>query len=288
MQFAFNCAQSILIYNDIRIFIISNMDFTIPDKFKKNIFIMPAKKEHIPLGIGMKLYMDEYLQTEHTLFIDSDCICFGNLDEVFEACQDMDVTVVGNVALTEEWCGEECAALVKKNHNMNEIIRFNGGLYYIKKTPLANEIFSKARALAKEFSYGFDIIKNKWVTEELAISIAMQLYHQRPIPDNGYFMTDLYTDRRPNKINVLKGERSLNNPLYPLPLHRPWYPERYSPIVLHFGGKNINAYPYLSQRLLLKLDKLNLPMPVTNMLINIFVHLPYKSYHWIKRYIKPH
>jgi hypothetical protein len=281
VNLALNCAQSILVHNDIPVYIVTNLDFAIPDKFRNKIFIIQAKAEHVSLGIGMKLHIDEYIQTEYTLFIDSDCLCYGNLNEIFEACEGMDVSVAGNITTTEDWCGSECAVTIKKNHSMNEVIKFNGGLYYIKKTSLSKKIFNEARELAKEYDYGFDKIANKWVTEELAISISMKLNNQIPIPDNGYFMTDLFTDHRPKKLNVLMGSRLLRNPPYHLPQHSPMYPARYSPIILHFGGKNINSYPYKSQRLLLRLYYINIPTPLATTVINIFVHLPYKGYHWI-------
>ncbi|MDB5137149.1 MAG: hypothetical protein JWP37_3752, partial [Mucilaginibacter sp.] len=281
VQFALNCAQSILAHNDIPVFIVSNLDFPIPVKFRDRVFIIPAKPEHVSLGIGMKLYIDEYVQTEHTLFIDSDCICFGDLNDVFKACDGMDVTVVGNILPSADWCGEILAKTIKENWGLDKIIRYNGGLYYIKKTTLTKSVFDKAREIAEKYDdYGFDRIKNKWINEEGPLSISMMLNKQRPIADNGYFMTDLFTDQRPRQINVLRGSRLLRNPPAPLRKHRPWYPGQFSPLILHFGGSNIKSYPYRSQNLLLKLRRLHVSTTVASLLVNIFIHVPYRSFHW--------
>jgi hypothetical protein len=288
VQFALNCAQSILIHNDIPIFIVSNLDFSIPAKYKDKIFIVPAKPEHLPLGIGMKLHIDEYLQTEHSLFIDSDCICYGNLTEIFKAAEGMDITVVGNIVATENWCGREQANTIKQNFGIDKIIRFNGGLYYIKKSALTTAIFDKAREIGEKYdSYGFERIKDKWINEEGPVSISMMLHKQTPMPDNGHIITDLFTDNRPAKINVLTGARQLRNRPRSHQKHRPWYPDKYMPLLIHFGGNNISSYPYKSQKSLLKLKSNFVPAPIAAALVNVFIHAPYKTYHFLHKYLKP-
>jgi hypothetical protein len=284
VKFALSCAQSILLHNDIRIFIVSNLDFSIPVKFKDHLFIIPPKPEHLSLGIGMKLYIDEYLQTEHTLFIDSDCMCFGNLGDIFTACKGMDVSVAGNIVKAENWCGEPLARVVKQNWGLDKLIRYNGGLYYVKQSAKAHCIFDKAREIAADYDkYGFDRIKNKWINEEPTLSIAMMLNNQKPVADNGSFMTDLFTDHRPGELNVLKGTRLLKNPSAPLPGHRAWYPAQYSPILLHFSGTRINSYPYISQSVLLQLNRMSVPVWVASVIVSMAVHFPFRVYHWFRR-----
>jgi len=283
VRFALNCAQSILLFNNLPVYIVSNVDFEIPKQFTDKIFRIQAKEEHAALGIGIKLYIDEYVQTEHTLFIDSDCICFGDLGEIFRACEGMDMSVAGNVVLTAYWCGGRQAQTIKDNWGIDQIIRFNGGLYYIRKSAISKSIFDKGREIAEKYDdYGFERIKHKWINEEGPLSIGMVLHHQKPIADDGRFITDLYTDQRPKKVNVLSGARRLRNPLLPNPKHRPWYPEKFSPIILHFGGNNINSYPYKSQALLLKFSRMHIPAAIASALVSIFIHIPYKGFHWLR------
>jgi len=287
VKFALNCAQSILLHNDIPVFIVSNLDFSIPAKFKDHVFIIPPKPGHLLLGIGMKLHIDEYLQTEHTLFIDSDCICFDNLGDIFTACAGMDVSVAGNIVKAGSWCGEPLARVVKEHWGLDELIRFNGGLYYIKKSGTAHRIFDKAREIAVDYDkYGFDRIKNKWINEEPTLSIAMMLNNQKPIADDGRFMTDLFTDHRPGELNVLKGTRLLNNPPVPLPGHRAWYPAKYSPILLHFSGTRLNSYPYVSQGVLLQLRRIGIPVWAASFIVSVDVHFLFRVYHWFRKCLK--
>ncbi|GAA4084385.1 hypothetical protein [Mucilaginibacter panaciglaebae] len=281
--FALNCAQSVVIHNDIKVFVVSNLDFAIPAGFKNNIFIIPVKPEHIPLGIEIKLHVDEYIQTQHTLFIDSDCICFGHLNDIFDAAKGQDVTVAGNIVPAENWCGAKQAKTINEQFNLDKLIRYNGGLYYIKRSAISTAIYQKAREIGQQYdSLGFHRINNKGINEEGPMSIAMMLNNQQPIADNGRTMTDMHTDQRPRIINVLTGERLMRNPEYPSPNHRSWYPAQYSPLILHFGGANLKAYPYRSQSLLLKLSTIGAPVWLATALVDTFIHGPYKTYHWLR------
>ncbi len=279
LQFALNCARSVLLFNDISIYIVSNITITIPDDLENNVFIIPALAEQAAMGIGIKLYIDKYIQTENSLFIDADCICFDSLDKIFNACAGMDVSCVGRIVPAADWCGEKQAKAIKDNFGPDNLIRFNGGLYYIKKSQVTTRIFDKAREIADKYDeYGFQRINDKWINEEGPLSIAMMLNNQQPIADDGEYMTDLYTDRFP-QLNVLKGYRLLKNPPQGAK-HRPWYPPSYSPVILHFGGSTINSYPYNSQNALLKLYYLNVPSPLAYLIV-CFIHILYRGYYWL-------
>ena len=280
VKFALKCAQSILVHNDLPIFIVSNLNFVIPSKLQNNVFLVPASPEHASLGIAIKLYIDKYIQTEQTLFIDSDCMCFGSLDGIFTACQEMNIAAVGNIVPSENWVTNEQAKTIQHHFGIDKLIRFNGGLYYVKNNDITKSIFDRARTIADKYDeYGFDRIKNKWMNEEVPLSIAMTLFKQHHLADNGTHMTDLYTDNRPGVINVLTGKRLLKNPAPPAIQNRPWYPSSYSPSVLHFGGNNFNSYPYVSQSILLKLDTIGLPVWLSSSFVSIFVHLPFRFYY---------
>ena len=286
-QFALNCADSVRLHNpDLPVFIATNIKVD-SYEHRTDIAFLTVPENIAKLHIEAKLHIDKFLQTEETLFIDSDCLCYGDLTPVFEACGGMDVTVAGRVVPIEQYWGINLAPFARKEFGINESIIFNGGLYYIKKNELAEQIFDKARTISVKYNeYGFNTIKNAWKNEEDLLSIAMIANGQHPIADDGRFMTDLYTDWRPSILNVLKGERRLRNPASPAPKHRPWYPSNYSPIILHFGGSNIKSYPYVSQSLMLKLHRNGVPVILSGMITYIFVHIPYKSYHLIKGLIR--
>ena len=283
LELALNCARSILLHNDISIYIVSNLNSPIPDTLKNNVFILPPLPGHAEMGIGMKLHIDQYLQTTHSLFIDSDCLVYGSLNSIFEAAMGNDVSVAGNITAAKNWCGHEQAETIKQNFGVDDLIRYNGGLYYLKRSDTTTKIFDKARAIGQKYDdYGFDRI-GKWINEEAPISIAMMLDHQKPIADDGQFMTDLFTDGRPNVLNVLTGDIKLENPAPPAPRHRPWYPAVYSPVILHFGGSSIKTYPYNAQVMLLKLNELQLPIWLSSLFVTIFYDIPYKSYYRLRK-----
>lgn len=285
-EFALNCAQSIVLFNDIKVYIVSNLQFPIPQKFADRIFILKAKEEHARLGIEGKLYMDEYIQTTHTFFIDSDCLCYGSLTPVFNVCSGMDVSVVGKTVSVEEYW-EQRAAFARNEFGITKTITFNGAFYYIRKSQVAKQIYDTARQLATRYDeYGFNRIKNNWKNEEQLISIGMSQNNQSPIADNGSFMADLTTDQRPAILNILKAKVLLRNPAPPNIKHRNWYPSSFSPIIVHFGGNNINSYPYKSQKVLLKFNRYGFPVWFASFVVFCFIHVPYKTYHWLRAIVK--
>ena len=286
-KFALNCAQSILLFNDIKVFIVSNLSFDIPQSFQNNIFIVKCKEEHAQLGIEGKLYINEYLQTEETLFIDSDCLCYSSLNPIFTICNGMDVSVVGKSVPLESFWGDERAIAIRDEFGINETLLFNGAFYYLKNTIVTEKIFKKARKLAENYEHwGFGRLKNNWKNEENLLSMAMAEEKQKPIADDGRFMTDLVTDQRPAVLNILKGKLRLRNSPYPSIKNRPSYPPTFSPIILHFGGNNLNSYPYASQRILLKLNRSGLPVFLSSFIVFTLIHLPYRTYHWLRATVK--
>jgi hypothetical protein len=281
LHFAFNCARSVLLFNDINIYIVTNIEAPVPPDLKEKVFLIRPTPEHAAMGICIKLFTIDYVQTLHTLFIDADCLCYGDLSPIFEAAKPMSVTVAGNIVPSANWVGDKFAKEMKLHWGIDKLIRFNGGMYYIKNNDTAKKIYATAQQIENEHRYGYDDINKKWVNEEAQISVAMMLQQQQPLPDDGRFFTDLFTDRQPKKLDILSGHRQLNNPSPPSELHRPWYPARYSPLILHFGGANLNSYPYNSQRILLDLYRRNFPIWAGALIVNIFINFPYKSWHWL-------
>jgi len=286
LKFAINCAESIKIHNPgLKIFIVTNVR---PNKDFSGIKFLSISDELAGLYIEAKLYLDTFLQTEETLFIDSDCLCYGNLAPIFEACRGMDVTVIGRLTPLEKYwgTGPKGAEFARKEFLIDNSILFNGGFYYIKKTAVAKRIFDRAREISAIYDeYGFHRIKNKWKNEEDLLSIGMIANKQIPIKDDGEFMTDLSTDQKPNTLNVLKGERVLRNPANKFVQERSWYPSTFSPIILHFGGSNIKSYPYISQSTLITLYKRGFSIAISSLIVNVFIHIPYKTYHGVRKTI---
>lgn len=287
-KFAINCAKSILLHNDLPIYIVTNLDVKVPKYLRSKVFILNADSSHAKLGIGIKLFIDKYLQTEETIFIDSDCICFANLSIIFESCQNKALSVVGNIVNAEAFCGKEQAKVIKENFNTSKLVKFNGGLYYINRSNLTTDIFNLSRSIIPNYDrFGFNRINNKWINEEGLISIAMMKFNQIPISDDGKYMTDLYTNPHPYGLNVLKGNSSLFNPPSYHLRHRNWYPPGlYHPIILHFGGNALNSFPYIKQKILLDLKSIGLSVFISSVIANFFFEFPFKFYYSICGFLK--
>ncbi|HWD90015.1 MAG TPA: hypothetical protein VG367_17935 [Mucilaginibacter sp.] len=286
LRFALNCADSVRLHNpDLPVFIVTNIE---PDDqpSRKDIKFLAVPDEIARLHYETKLYLNDFLQTEETLFIDSDCLCYSDLTPVFDACAGRDVTVIGRTLRLEDFWGDS-AGFARETLGINKSIMFNGGFIYMRKTELAERIFLKAREVSENYdAYGFLRIQNNLKSEETLLQIAMATYDQLPIADDGRYMTDLFTDFRPKVLNVLKKERLLQNPASPSLRHRSWYPRNYSPAILHFGGSNIKSYPYISQSFLLKLRNIGVPTLLSSIVTNILIHTPYRSYHRLRSLIR--
>lgn len=284
LQFALNCAASVNLHNPgLPVFIATNIA---PTQSYPGVQFLNVSEELSKLFIEAKIYLDRFLQTEETLFIDSDCLCYGSLTPLFEACGGKDVTVIGRLIPLEDYWSPN-PEFARKEFSIDKSIIFNGGFYFLRKTELTERIFNRAREISVRYDeYGFNRIKNKWKNEEDLLSIAMIANKQEPIKDDGAFMADFSTDRQPLELNVLTGARILRNPA-PGNKYRDWYPKTYSPILLHFGGSNLKTYPYVSQSLLLRLAKARVPKSIAAFIVACLLHIPYKTYHKLRRILKP-
>lgn len=282
LQFALNCARSVLRFNEIKFFIVTNSKVNIPISLKRNVCLIDVLPEHLDQGTGIKLYIDQYLQTEYTLFIDSDCLCYASLKPAFDLFKGKNVSVVGNIVEAANWCGEEQAKTIFQTFGISKLTRFNGGIYYVSKSNESTKIFEKAREIALDYDHlGFQRIHQQWINEEILIAIAMMLYNELPVADNGFLMTDLYTDQHTSNLNVLTGFRQINNPDIGSKLHISWYSKgNLKPIIIHFGSSNLYRYPYLSQHILLKLKSKIVSTQLVSALTAILIHVPFKFKYW--------
>lgn len=103
-------------------------------------------------GVRQKMHLDYYTPFEQTLFIDSDCLVFGSLKNIWEDCAKVNFGVFGDdiTDLRSWWYFKEASATFLAK--FPKIPRFNGGLYYFLKNMEAAAVFSQARNFAEEYS----------------------------------------------------------------------------------------------------------------------------------------
>jgi len=262
VDLAANLARSFLYWHkgsDIIFQLVTDQPEMIPEDIRSSIQVMKISPGKLGEGFSTKLHLDKVAVEGQTLFIDSDCLIFGNLDFVFDRFSGHDVSVVGSYIREGEWFGDVRSICLK--FKVEHLPKFNGGIYYLEKGLKASAIYQRAREIEKNYDeIGFVRLRSR-PNDEVIMSLAMQLHGQTPIDDDGTIMSDPQACQGGYKIDVIKGERRLYNPPPPNSLHQNWYPfENVSPVIVHFLGHYTNHHQYkrevfrLSKALVNRLD----------------------------------
>jgi len=223
--------------------IVTDQPQFIPPDIVDKIQVITVQKDEIGIGFSSKLHLDKLASEGQTLFIDSDCLIFENLEPLFNLFKGHAVTVVGDYISEGEWFGNVKEVCLQ--FNVPHFPKFNGGIYYLEKGEKATEIYTTAREIEKRYDeIGFVRLRNR-PNDEVIMALAMQLHQQKPIIDDGTIMSDPQACPGGYKIDIISGKRLLINPPAPHLLHQAWYPfERVSPAIVHFLGYYTNHYPY--------------------------------------------
>lgn len=245
-ELAINLARSFYIWNrsnGIKFYLITDIREHLPEDIKQYVNVIAIEENQLGTGFSTKLYLDKLAPEGQTLFIDSDCLIFGSLIEIFERFRGHQVSVIGNYIKSGEWFGN--VAQICNQFEIPHLPKFNGGIYYLEKGPVAEQVYSIARELENSYEQiGFKKLRNK-PNDEVLMSLAMQLNGQSPITDDGTVISDPQACPGQYKINVIKGSSLLINPKAPHALHQSWYPfHTVRPLVVHFLGSYADDYQY--------------------------------------------
>jgi hypothetical protein len=246
VDLAMSLARSFYLWNKssaITFFIVTDLPDLIQDDVATYTKSIIVKKGELGEGFSPKLHLDKLAPEGQTLFIDSDCLIFGNLEHVFKRFEGKPVSVVGGYIADGEWFGE--IKEICQQFNIPHMPKFNGGIYYLEKGEMASNVYAKARELEKDYdNIGFKRLRNR-PNDEVLMALAMQLHQMEPIEDDATIMSDPQACPGGYEIDVIKGKRWLLNPAEPHPLHQAWYPfERVEPVIVHFLGYYTQHYPY--------------------------------------------
>ncbi len=203
-------------------------------------------------GFTPKLYLDQLAPAQQTLFIDADCLCVGNLEQVFARFAGRKVSVVGGSISSGEWFGDVEA--ICRKFSVPALPKFNGGLYYLEKGELSSRVYTTARELLPQYdALGLVRLRNH-ANDELLLAIAMALHGQTALPDDGSIFCGPLSCPGPLALDVLHGGSRLENPPPPSPKHRASYPLNVvHPVVVHFLGGTTSEHPYRREELRLEL-----------------------------------
>lgn len=201
------------------------------------------KPQELAQGFSSKLYLDQLAPAVKTLFIDSDCLCLRNLDEVFRRFSGRAVSVVGELKKDGEWFGDIRSRC--QQYKVPAVPVFVGAVYYLERGETASRVFETARKIEQEYDKGGFIRLRGVPNEEPLISVGMAKEGCEPVPDDGGIKVDAMFWKKA-EMSLLRGESKVT------------FPERRQacPALLHFNCSFSEKPPYTNGVLSLKLASL--------------------------------
>src|ERR1700744_4065020 len=192
IDMAINLARSFRLWHegaDITFTLVTDQKQYLPEDVLSTVRIKEIQPEEFGKGFSPKLSLDKFAGDGQTLFIDSDCLIYGNLSGMFDDFKGQGVSVVGNYINNGEWFGN--VAAICKKLGVEKLPKFNGGVYYLEKGEKATQVYSKARELENSYDEtGFVRLRGR-PNDEVLIAAAMALNSQTPIPDDGNTFAEL-------------------------------------------------------------------------------------------------
>ena len=289
LDLAINLARSFKWWNpgsEIQFYLVTDLATEIPADVKHFAIIKKIRPGDFGDGFSTKLYLDQLAPGGKTLFIDSDCLVFGDLKPLFAAFDGKPVSVIGSFIANGEWFGD--IETICRNFEVPHLPKFNGGVYYLEKGKKATAVYETARKLEKEYDeIGFVRLRNK-PNDEVLMALALQLNNQAPIYDDSTYLSDPQACPGGYSIDVLNGERWLINPPAPHPLHQSWYTfEKVSPLIVHFLGYYTTHYPYRRQAYRLQKALNNNLNRVTDFTGKLLIEYPGRLKIYLKNGLRP-
>lgn len=248
IDMAVNLARSFIVWHndsDITFTLVTDQIQHLPEDVKARIQIKEIKQNEFGKGFSPKLSLDRFAGEGQTLFIDSDCLIYGNVSPVFEKFRGHAVSVIGNYISNGEWFGNVASICTKLG--VEKLPKFNGGVYYLEQGEMARKVYSKARELEKSYDdIGFVRLRSR-PNDEVLVAAAMALNAQEPVPDDGNIFAELLNFRSGLQSDVLAGKaRVFNDPNSKL--YQPDWPlTKGKPLIIHFLGDKNQSVEYLTE-----------------------------------------
>ena len=241
--------------------------------------VLRFKPGELGVGFSMKLQLDRLAPADQTLFIDSDSLCLGPLEPVFDRFAGAPVAVLGTRVSEGEWFGDiarQCA-----NFGIPAMPRFNGGVYYLERGERCKAVYDKARELEAHYdALGLVRLRGS-PNEELLMSISMALHGCPVLEDDGRFYGDFFMHPLLDELDLLRGRVRLRNPAPDHSAHRPGYSVReIEPRIVHFLGDFTSKWPYRTEEKTLALIGRGVPAGLARSLVRTGYRLPAK---WAER-----
>jgi hypothetical protein len=277
IDMAIHLARSFSLWNKesgINFYIATDLHEFIPADVKAFTKIITLQPNELGVGFSPKLHLDKLAPPGQTLFIDSDCLVYGNLLPVFEKFKGHQVSVVGSYIDAGEWFGD--VAAICKKYEVEHIPKFNGGIYYLENGPISSQVYATARELEMQYDeIGFVRLRGR-PNDEVLMALAIALHQQEPINDDGS------TSDIKNGVAELRNEPG--HPNY----QKNWPLTSARPLIVHFLGHHNQSLPYTKEIKLLKYLFCNkYSINKASILTSLQVTLPSQTVNAFKQLFRP-
>lgn len=108
INLSINLARSFFLWHpntEIEFQIVTDSPELFPNDIRSRVKFIPIKQGELGEGFSPKLHLDKVAAEGQTLFIDSDCLIFGDLNFLFGRFKGHSVSAVGNYVSEGEWFG---------------------------------------------------------------------------------------------------------------------------------------------------------------------------------------
>ncbi|RZK58194.1 MAG: hypothetical protein EOO87_00890 [Pedobacter sp.] len=213
-----------------------------------------------------KFLLFDHVDAEENLFIDCDCIIYGDLTQTFEHFKLQDFSAIGtNIVQGSFFCDVE--HIIAKL-NLSYIPKFVGSVYYFKNNETAKAIFELAKKLKSKYDeLGFIRLRGK-ENEEPLFASAMASFNQQLISDDGLIKADaMFFDQF--NCNVLTGKAELRSKNLAGNGHST--PKISYPVIVHYNDRYTEMPDYLAEQFRLET---HLPNFAINVIVKIRYMLP--------------
>lgn len=189
-----------------------------------------------------KLCLAEFAPYDTTIFIDADCLAYGDLNVLFDHFKNADAfSCFGRVLPLDDKTGWfEFENLGELQEKVSYVVGLHGGIYYMRKGETARKIFEDAKSFIPEYQkYKFH---GKFdLGDEPLVALSMAINNCHPIP---FIREDIccyweHTDHM--AIDITKGKATVNG--------------EYDTILLHWGTRFTRELEYKKQVALLEILK---------------------------------
>jgi hypothetical protein len=262
---AFALARSFFYWNrdpDLGFHLVTDLAVELPADLEavQLIRVEPGK---LGQGFSPKLHLDGLVPADRTLFIDSDCLCFGPLDYVFRRFEGRTLGVVGRTMMSGMWFCD--VARTRERFNLGPLPHFNGGLYYLERGSELSALYQRAREFEAQYDeIGLIRLRGR-PNDEILIALAMAERGWAPLPEDGTILGNVDTIYPViAELDVLRGVCRMINPPPPDPRHVPGHPVSESRArIVHFLDYATEQWPYRAEELKIRLvHKHGLPAPL--------------------------